>query len=84
MPDTQSEINADTVEFIPRYTPIPECSIDDHIRNPTNDIIHLLLRRTPAVTALACNTTRHALIKLAQILNRDKTPPITRVAQPPK
>ena len=44
-PKTKSEVIADTVKFIPRYIPIPETSLDDHVKKTADDLIHLLLHK---------------------------------------
>ena len=79
VPETHAEVDTDTVKFIPRYIPIPECSIDDHLRRSANDIVQLLLHKTKVAPALIPNSTREALLKLASILNRDSTPRIKNI-----
>ena len=37
LPKTHIEIVSDTVKFLPRFIPIPNASIDDHIRNSLQD-----------------------------------------------
>ena len=37
LPKTRSEVIADTVKFIRRYIPIPETSLDDHVKKTAND-----------------------------------------------
>ena len=72
IPLTRSEINSDTVTFISRYIPIPEANIDDHLRKTTNYIVNLLLIKTPAIPALQPESAKEALLKIAQLLNREK------------
>ena len=62
VPEKHSEINTDTVNFIPKYIPIPECSINDHIRKTENDTTHLLLKKSPALPILQSESTRSTLI----------------------
>ena len=81
-PTTRSEIVLDTIKFIPKYVPIPEASIDDHIRKTANDLVHLLLNKSPAIPALQLQSSRQALIQIAQTLNRDTTPVITSIPPP--
>ena len=82
VPDKHSEVNSDTVKFIPRYIPIPECSIDDHLKKTVNDLVHLLLNKSPAVPVLQPESARAALIKIAELLNRDSSPNIKEIPQP--
>ena len=67
--------------MIPRYIPIPEVSIDDHVKKTANDLLHLLLHKSPPIPALQPESSRQAIIKLAQILGRDTTPPILPILQ---
>ena len=71
-----SEVIADTVKFILRYIPIPEVYLDDHIKTTANDLIHLLLHKSPVIPALQLKSSCQALIQLAQILQRDSLPTI--------
>ena len=75
-PQTHSEINSDTIKFIPRYIPIPEASIDDHIKRSLSDVLLLLLNRTPTLPVLDQPSARKALIDIAKVLERDSTPTI--------
>ena len=83
LPKTKSEVIADTVKFIPRYIPIPETSLDDHVKKTADDLIHLLLHKSPAIPALKPESSRQTLIHLAQVLQRDNSPttlqPITDI-----
>ena len=69
LPKTKSEVIADTVKFLPRYIPIPETSLDDHVKKTADDLIHLLLHKSPAILALQPESSRQALIHLAQVCN---------------
>ena len=51
--------------FIPRYIPIPEADIDNHLCKTINDIVHLLLNKTPAIPALQPESAKEALLKIA-------------------
>ena len=74
LPKTKSEVIADTVKFLPRYIPIPETSLDDYVKKTADDLIHLLLHKSPAIPALQPESSRQALIHLAQVLQRDNSP----------
>lgn len=45
--------------------------IGSHLKKSGNDLIHLLLKKLPYFLALEPESSRWALIKLAQILQRD-------------
>ena len=79
LPKRRSGVIADTVKFIPRYIPIPETSLDDHVKKTTDDSIHLLLHKLPAILALTPESSRQALIHLAQVLQRENLPTIIPV-----
>ena len=86
VPATRGEVISDTVKFIPTCIPIPETGIDDHLRKTANDLVHLLLKKTPTIPALDIPSARDALIQIAKLLNRDTTPvitPILPVISPP-
>ena len=51
-PKTRSQIISDTVNFVPRYIPIPEASIDDHLRKTADDLVHLLENKTTLLPTL--------------------------------
>ena len=72
-PTTFSEVNSDTIKFIPRYIPIPEASIDDHLKRSMDDIVHLLLNKSPTLPGLERDSTRKALLEIAAALGRDTT-----------
>ena len=74
LPKTKSEVIADTVKFLPRYIPIPETSLDDHVKKTADDLIHLLLYKSPAIPVLQPESSRQALIHLARVLQRDNSP----------
>ena len=48
--------------------------MDDHVKNTTDDLIHLLLHKLPAIPALKPESSRQTLIHLAQVLQRDNSP----------
>ena len=67
IPENNYEIKSDTAKFIHHYIPIPECSIDDHLKRMANDLIHLLLNKYPAILNLQPESTKGALLKIARI-----------------
>ena len=42
IPKTQSERISDTVQFIPNVIPIPNATLEEHLRKTTDDLVHLL------------------------------------------
>ena len=44
MPKTQKERITDTVAFLPKVVPIPNATIDDHLRRTADGLIHLLTK----------------------------------------
>ena len=77
MPQTRTEIDADTITFIPHTIPIPETCVEDLIRQTTSDISTLLThppKLTTPVLELG-NTTKNGLLQLTSLLNRSTTPP---------
>ena len=83
LPKTKSEVIADTVKFIPSYIPIPKTSLDNHVKKTVDDLIHLLLHKSPDIPALKPESSRQDLIHLSQVLQRDNSPttlqPITDI-----
>ena len=76
-PNTRSEHNVDTVTFFPHNFKIPQVSLDDFLRQAVNDIITLLTippdSTTPSLEA--GDSTRNALLKLADILKTSQKLP---------
>ena len=62
MSTTRSVLISDAIECIPRYIPILEAGIDDHMRKTANSLVHLLLNKIPAIPALKLEPSRDALI----------------------
>ena len=52
LPSTRSEVISDTVKFIPRYIPIQEAYVYDHVKKTGNGLIHLLFHQSPSIPAL--------------------------------
>ena len=73
IPQTRAEIASDTVKFIPTYVPFPEADINDHIQKTLTDLTYLLYSKSPALPTLTSNSSKSALIKISQLLNRDKS-----------
>ena len=100
MPKTHRQIITDTIRFIPSHIPIPEASIDDHIRNSLQELTSMLSNKFSTYpSTISSPTNRQALIQLAGIFNRDvtnqptdltskgegyNTPPTTQHSYPPK
>jgi hypothetical protein len=75
LPQTRTEVDTDTLSFIPHTIPIPETNIEDFIRQAMSDI-SVLLTHPPStsqpVLALG-NTTKNGLLQLTSLLNRSTT-----------
>ena len=50
VPKTQKERITDTVVFLPKVIPIPNATIDDHLRRTADDLIHLLTKNTFSIS----------------------------------
>ena len=83
VPTTRSQIVSDTVKFIPRYIPIPEASIEDHLRKTTEDLVHILANKPSLIPALQPESAKGALLQIAELLHTDTTPPITSLLPTP-
>ena len=81
LPATHSEVIIDTVKFISRYIPIPETPVGDHIKRTANDLVYLLLHKSPVIPVLQPESSRQAIIKLVQILYIDTLPDYLPVLQ---
>ena len=73
IPKTRQEKISDTVTFISKHVPIPEASVEEHIKQTSKDLIHLLLSKEPSLPFLKNNSTKEVLIKIATLLNNNKT-----------
>ena len=82
IPKTHRERITDTAAFIPRQIPIPDASLDSHLRRTGNDLVHLLNKRYDLRTPGPSNSTKSAIIKIAELLQRDSTPDIAPILQP--
>ena len=53
--------------------------MDNHVKKTADDLINLLLHKSPAIPALKPESSRQALIQLTQVLERDNLPTIVPV-----
>ena len=72
MPQKRSDINVDTLVFIPYVIPIPSTTVEDFIRQATGDIITLTNppKSTTPILQLG-DTTRNGLLQVTNLLNRN-------------
>ena len=88
VPRTRTEINADTLIFIPKKINFPEVTAEDFLKQAASDIITILTtpQSSPIPSLEAGNKTKNALLQLAQILNRafvpSASPPTTKPDPP--
>ena len=71
MPTTRTEIISDTVRLILEHIPIPEIDINDYLRASIHELIYLLRHKGKTIPGTKSTVAKTALIKLAQLLNRD-------------
>ena len=85
VPDTRKELISDTVTFLPSQYKFPEITTDDFLKQAATDIISILCKPPPStVPSLeAGDTTKNALLKIAESLNRIKDYPTTLAIPPP-
>ena len=71
LPQTRSEVNTDTVIFIPAQINFPELKLDDFLKQSAQDIITLLTNPPPSTvpSLQAGDSTRNALLQLATLLH---------------
>ena len=74
IPKTNKERITNTVKFIPNCIPIPNATIETQLSRTADDLIHLLNSKKDLVSLTEPNSVNGALIKIAQLLNRDVTP----------
>ncbi|GFH47516.1 hypothetical protein CTEN210_03991 [Chaetoceros tenuissimus] len=71
LPDTQREIQVDTVQYFPNRVPIPKSSKESLLLKSALDMLELLKDPTPAMPALDYSQlTTAAVTKLAELLHR--------------
>jgi len=76
VPQTHKDRVTDTAILIPHHIPLPQTSLDHHLRKAADDIVHLLHKKDQLHIPSPKSTTSSALLELAKILHRDSTPPI--------
>ena len=70
-PSSGKEMDIDTLKFFPHSTPLPQIATEDFLKQAATDIISILQKPPSATPHLQLtNTTRHALIYIARILNK--------------
>ena len=86
-PRTREMRNCDTVEFFPHDMPFPKVSFKDHLHQAAIDLVSMLTHPpSSAVTSLQDgDSTRNALLQMAQILKRvDSLPETVDCHVPPR
>ena len=76
IPKTQREQITRTAQIIPKQIPIPQASIQDHLRNTEDKMVHLLSTNPSLLPYHIPTNTNQALFDIAQLLQRDTTPTI--------
>ena len=76
---TNKERITNTAQFIPRNIPIPNENIDTHLARTADDLLHLLNNNRSLINIQTLNTVKGALIKIAELLQRDTTPQLTPI-----
>ena len=69
---------SDTIKFIPFYIPFPETDINDHVRKTLLDLAQLFHAKQHPFPATTYDSSKQAIIKISQLLDRDKAkiPPL--------
>ena len=67
------------MQFIPPQVPIPNANIETQLSRTADDLIHLLNSKTDILNPNAPAGTKGALIKIAQLLQRDNTPVLEKI-----
>ena len=70
-PNNKNTSCSDTIQFIPTYISFPETNIDDHIRKTLQDLTQLLYSKSKPIPAQITDTSKKALLDIANLLNRD-------------
>ena len=84
MPSTRSQVVSDTVKFIPKLIPIPDPTIQDHLRNTLTDLVHLLHTDKCPIPSLQTESAKRSLITIADSLNNNNTEKIINKIQTPE
>ena len=77
IPKTHRERITDTAKIIPNNIPLPQASLNEHLRATATDLVHLLNHKEKAFPVH--QSTTNALLDIAKILGRDSTPPISDI-----
>ena len=70
IPKTRTTRITDTVTFLPSVLPISQFSVQDHLQQSLDDIIHILQTPQNSHRLTAGDTTRNAIRLVAEILKR--------------
>ena len=70
IPKTHRERISDTLDLIPNIIPIPESNLEDHIKNMSEQLIHLLANKKKATGPFLEETTKSGLLEIARLLGR--------------
>ena len=73
IPKTQRERITDTAQIISKQIPIPQASIQDHLRNTADKMVHLLSTNPSFLPYHIPTNTNQALLDIAQLLQHDTT-----------
>ena len=65
IPKTHRERITDTATIIPKQIPIPQASIDDHIRHTVTDLVTLIHHKPTLLPPQCTSTTQKALLDIA-------------------
>ena len=74
IPKIRRERITDTAQIIPKQIPIPQASIQDHLRNTADKMVHPLSTNPSLLPYHIPTNTNQALLDIAQLLQRDTTP----------
>ena len=73
MPQTRSMRITDTLTLVPHQIPIPNPSLEDHIKSTSKDLLLLLANKKKPIGPMISDTTKQQMLKLAQLLAQDQT-----------
>jgi hypothetical protein len=83
VPKTHKSRITDTAAIVPSHIPIPQASLNDHIRKTADDLVHLLHKNTNSFSKGTPLSAKAALLDIAELLHRDTTPPISPLISKP-
>ena len=84
IPEANSEIDCNTINFFPHHYPMPEYKLEEYLKQATENIIHILLsKKSRTLTFNTRDDTYTALHQLATILNKTTEYPNTDIIYPP-